>query len=49
VYFVVDVAETDSGDWILIELNDGTMSGISENNPDVLYCNLAAVLSDKKI
>lgn len=43
-YFVADLAETDTGEWILIELNDGTMSGISENDPDVLYRNLKSVL-----
>jgi hypothetical protein len=40
VYYVIDVAKTANGDWILIELNDGTMSGLSDNNPDVLYKNL---------
>jgi hypothetical protein len=43
-YFVADVAETESGEWILIELNDGTQSGISENNPETLYRNLKAAL-----
>jgi len=44
-FFVVDVAETESGEWILIELNDGTMSGLSENDPDILYKNLRKVLN----
>ena len=39
-FFVLDVAETESGDWILIEINDGSMSGLSENDPNVLYENL---------
>lgn len=39
-FYVVDVAETQSGDWIVIELNDGSMSGLSNNNPDTLYRNL---------
>ena len=43
-YFVADVAQRDSGEWILIELNDGTQSGISENDPDVLYSNLKNAL-----
>lgn len=36
-FFVFDVARTESGDWILIELNDGQQSGLSMNDPDVLY------------
>jgi hypothetical protein len=39
-FYVMDIAETESGDWILIELNDGQMSGLSENNPHTLYSNL---------
>jgi len=43
-FYVVDVAQTQSGDWIVIELNDGQMSGLSENDPEVLYSRLAEVL-----
>jgi len=32
------------GDWKLIEINDGQMSGLSENNPDALYSNLCTCL-----
>jgi hypothetical protein len=39
-FFVVDVAKTVSGNWIVVELNCGTMSGISGNDPHVLYSNL---------
>jgi hypothetical protein len=39
-FYVIDVAETASGDWIVIELNDGSMSGLSENDPEQLYKNL---------
>ena len=42
-FFVVDIAETENGDWIVIELNDGQMSGLSGNNPHELYKNLAKV------
>ena len=28
------------GNWILIEVNDGSMSGLSENDPDTLYFEL---------
>lgn len=40
-FFVVDVAETESGEWIVIELNDAQMSGLSCINPDSLYANMA--------
>jgi ATP-grasp domain, R2K clade family 3 len=39
-YYVIDVAKTAAGEWILIELNEGSMSGLSDNDPDVLYKNL---------
>jgi hypothetical protein len=39
-YFVVDVAETVSGKWMVVELNDGNMSGESEVDITVLYENL---------
>jgi len=39
-FFVLDMAETQDGDWILIEVNDGQMSGLSENDPHLLYSNL---------
>lgn len=39
-FYVIDVAKTNSGEWIVIELNDGSMSGLSENNPEKLYSNL---------
>ena len=47
-FFVLDIAETLDGQWILIEVNDGTMSGLSENNPDELYGNLRAALDSKR-
>lgn len=45
-FFVLDVAQTESGKWILIEVNDGQQSGLSENNPDVLYRNLKMFLQE---
>jgi hypothetical protein len=47
-FIVVDVARTESGDWIVIELNDGQQSGLSENDPLELYKNLRNVLSNSK-
>lgn len=42
-FYVLDIAETKSGEWILIEMNDAGMSGLSENCPDTFYSNLRAV------
>lgn len=43
-FYAIDVAQTKSGEWILIELNDGQMSGLSANDPNVMYKNLKAEL-----
>ena len=43
-FFVLDVAEKADGGWILIEINDGQMSGLSLNNPSALYGNLKELL-----
>lgn len=45
-FYVIDVAKTQDGQWIVIELNDGSMSGLSENDPEVLYSNLKKALDD---
>lgn len=42
--FVIDVAKTTSGEWIVIELNDLQMSGLSDNDPEVLFKNLSNVI-----
>jgi hypothetical protein len=39
-FFVVDVAEKGDGSWTVIEVNDGMMSGLSMNDPVVLYTRL---------
>lgn len=39
-FYTIDVAQTESGDWILIELNDGQMAGLSENDAFQMYFNL---------
>jgi hypothetical protein len=46
-FFVLDVAKTKDGRWILIEVNDGQQSGLSENNPDTLYHNLAMAIRNE--
>jgi hypothetical protein len=39
-FFVLDVAKNEVDEWILIEVNDGQQSGLSENDPEVLYSAL---------
>lgn len=39
-FYVLDIAKTESGEWILVEVNDGQMSGLSMCNPHQLYSNL---------
>lgn len=43
-FYALDVAQTEKGDWTVIELNDGQMSGLSMNDPKGLYGNLAEYL-----
>lgn len=45
-FFVMDIAEKEEGGWVLIEMNCGTMSGLSLNDPHVFYSNLAKQLKD---
>ena len=44
-FYVADVAQTQEGQWILVELNDGQQSGLSENNPNTLYRRIREVLT----
>lgn len=39
-FYTIDVAQTQKGDWIVIELNEGQQSGLSCNPPKTLYKNL---------
>lgn len=39
-FVVVDVAKREDGVWRVVELNDGQMSGLSNNDPKVLYSKL---------
>lgn len=43
-FFVIDVAQKETGEWIVIEINDGQMSGLSLINPDILYENLRSAI-----
>jgi len=44
-FFVMDVARTAQGDWMVVELNDGCMSGLSDVDPSELYANLSEACS----
>lgn len=48
-FYVLDVAETESGKWILIEVNDAQMSGLSENKPETLYKELSLCLTKENM
>lgn len=39
-FFVLDIAKTQTGEWILVEINDGQMSGLGMCDPNNLYKNL---------
>jgi hypothetical protein len=43
-FYVLDVGQKQDGSWVLIEINDGQQSGLSENDPHVLYSNLISTL-----
>ena len=42
-FLVVDLAQTDTGDWIVIECNDGQESGYAGLSPFVLWRNIAEI------
>jgi len=44
-FFVIDIAETVRNEWIVIEVNDGQMSGLSCNDPDRFYKKLQELIS----
>lgn len=48
-FYAVDIAKTKTGSWIVVELNDGQMAGLSDNDPEVLYHNLKARLTLKEM
>jgi len=47
-FFVIDIAKKRDESWIMVELNDGQMSGLSANIPDTLYKNLKTLLEKEK-
>lgn len=44
-FWVVDIARTAEGRWIVIELNDGQQSGLSSIDPDLFYKRLKNAVS----
>jgi len=44
-FYVIDIGQLEDGSWILIELNDGMMSGLSMVDPVELYRNMAVLLA----
>lgn len=48
-FYVLDIAKTVKGDWILIEVNDGCCSGLSECDPHELYKNLKEAINDSDL
>lgn len=43
-FYVIDVGQTQSGEWIVIELNDGQQSGLSCIDPKELYMRLGLMV-----
>ena len=46
-FFVLDIAEKEDGEMILVEVNDAQMSGLSMNNPEELWSNMHACLQNE--
>lgn len=44
-FIVIDFAEYEDGSWGVVELNDGCMSGLSENDPNELWANVLQHIS----
>lgn len=44
-WYALDIARTTAGDWVVVEINDGQRSGLSENDPRALYAAMAASLA----
>jgi hypothetical protein len=44
-FYVIDVARTATGEWKVVELNDGQQSGLSCIDPEEFYTNLSNILA----
>lgn len=45
-FYVIDVGQLKSGEWVVVELNDAQMAGLSCNDPNILYSNLKRELEN---
>lgn len=48
-FFVLDIAEKADGSWVLVEVNDAQMSGLSLTDPGLFYYNLAEAMREFKL
>lgn len=48
-FYSVDIAQTITGDWTVVDLNDGQMSGLSEISPRALYMSMYHALSKRDL
>ena len=46
-FFVIDIAETEEGNWIIIEVNDGQMSGVDLSVARNLYKKLGTTINNE--
>lgn len=45
-FYTIDVAQTETGEWIVIELNEGQQAGLSCNDPYKMYENLSRAIKN---
>ena len=48
-FIVIDCAEYEDGTWGVIELNDGSMSGLSENDPSDVWGGVLSALNGNRL
>lgn len=48
-FYTLDVGLATDGRWWVIEVSDGLRAGLSENDPETLYANLARVLAQRPV
>jgi hypothetical protein len=46
-FVAIDFAQALTGEWTVIEINDGQMSGLSENDPEELYAGLRKLVDQR--
>ena len=45
-FYAMDIAKTEKGDWVVVEINDGQMSGLCDINQQKFYSSLCKVLEN---